>query len=91
MIVYVESNFVLELALLQKEQQSCEDILSLCEVGNVRLILPAMCLTEPPFSLDGVCNPVQNVLTGGFIFYSTQHSPPHSNYSRQHNPQIPSH
>jgi hypothetical protein len=28
MIVYAESNFVLELALLQKEHQSCQKILS---------------------------------------------------------------
>jgi len=47
MIIYAESNFVLELALLQKEHQSCQKILSLCETGNVNFVLPAMCLTEP--------------------------------------------
>lgn len=47
MNVYVESNFVLELTLLQEEHQSCEGILSLCETGNARLIIPAYCLAEP--------------------------------------------
>jgi len=47
MIIYAESNFVLELALLQAEHQSCKKILSLCQVGNVHLVLPAICLTEP--------------------------------------------
>ncbi len=47
MIIYAESNFVLELALLQKEHQSCQKMLSLCETGNVNLVLPTMCLTEP--------------------------------------------
>jgi len=47
MIVYVESNFVLELALLQAEHQSCQKILSLCELDNVHLVLPAISLTEP--------------------------------------------
>jgi predicted nucleic acid-binding protein len=47
MIVYVESNFVLELALLQEEYQSCEKLLSLGEADSIRLVLPALCLTEP--------------------------------------------
>jgi len=47
MIIYAESNFVLELALLQKEHQSCQKILSFCETDNIHLLLPAMCLTEP--------------------------------------------
>lgn len=47
MNVYVESNFVLELALLQEQQASCEEILRLCEQGKVRLIVPAYSLAEP--------------------------------------------
>jgi hypothetical protein len=47
MNVYVETNFVLELALLQSEQDSCEHILSLCEGGRTRLIIPAYSLAEP--------------------------------------------
>ena len=47
MNVYVETNFVLELALLQEQHQSCENILCLCESGRANLILPAYCLAEP--------------------------------------------
>jgi predicted nucleic acid-binding protein len=47
MNVYVESNFVLELALLQEEHESCERILMLCESGRAQLIIPAYSLTEP--------------------------------------------
>jgi predicted nucleic acid-binding protein len=45
--VYVESNFVLELALLQEQQASCEEILRLSEAGKVHLIIPAYSITEP--------------------------------------------
>ena len=47
MNVYVESNFVLELALLQKQSSSCEEILSLSEDGRIRLVVPAYSLIEP--------------------------------------------
>jgi hypothetical protein len=44
MNVYVESNFVLELALLQEEHETCENILALCERAEAKLVLPAFCL-----------------------------------------------
>ena len=47
MNVYVESNFVLELALRQEQFASCESILSLCEERHARLVLPAYSLAEP--------------------------------------------
>ena len=47
MNVYVESNFVLELALQQEQCESCESILSLGEKDRVRLVVPAYCLAEP--------------------------------------------
>lgn len=47
MRVYVESNFVIERALLQEQWRSCERILELCESGGIRLVVPAYCLTEP--------------------------------------------
>jgi predicted nucleic acid-binding protein len=47
MIVYVESNFVLELALLQEQAESCKGILELCESGHSELVLPAFCIAEP--------------------------------------------
>ena len=47
MKVYIESNFVLELALMQEQHESCEKILSLCETGTINLVLPAFCVAEP--------------------------------------------
>jgi len=44
---YVESNFVLELALVQEQHASCERILSLCEAGDIRIIVPAYSIVEP--------------------------------------------
>jgi predicted nucleic acid-binding protein len=50
--VYVESNFVLQLALLQESHASCEAILQLCEGGDARLVIPAFSLVEPYRTLD---------------------------------------
>ena len=47
MNVYIESNFVLELALLQEQSSSCEEILGLCESRGVRFVVPAYSLAEP--------------------------------------------
>ncbi len=47
MIVYVESNFVLELAFLQEEHESCLELLSLSESGDICLVLPAFSIGEP--------------------------------------------
>jgi predicted nucleic acid-binding protein len=47
MDVYVETNFVLELARLQEQQESCQELLELTETGRIKLILPAFSLAEP--------------------------------------------
>ena len=47
MIVYIESNFVLELALLQEEHRSCDYIVSLAESQTIELVIPAFSLFEP--------------------------------------------
>jgi len=47
MIIYVESNFVLELAYLQEEHESCEEILNLAQEGKIVLVLPAYSVGEP--------------------------------------------
>ena len=47
MNVYVESNFVLELALVQEQHASCEAIVGLAEAGRARLVIPAYSLAEP--------------------------------------------
>jgi hypothetical protein len=45
--VYVETNFVLELAFQQEQFVSCEQILQLCEAGRIQLVIPAYSLAEP--------------------------------------------
>jgi predicted nucleic acid-binding protein len=45
--IYVESNFVLELALVQEQHASCEEILRLSETGHAQLVIPAYSLAEP--------------------------------------------
>ena len=47
MIVYVESNFVLELAFLQEEYESCLELLRLAESQAIHLVLPAFSIGEP--------------------------------------------
>jgi hypothetical protein len=46
MIVYVESNFVLEYALHQEQFDSCVRMIELAESGQARLIVPAFCIWE---------------------------------------------
>lgn len=47
MIVYVESNYVLQLALKQEYVSSAEAILELAEEGKIDLVMPAFALSEP--------------------------------------------
>lgn len=47
MIVYIETNFVLELALEQEEFESCHDLLALTASGAIALVVPAFALVEP--------------------------------------------
>jgi len=47
MIVYVESNFVLEMAFLQEEYESCLELLRLAEARDIHLVLPAFSIGEP--------------------------------------------
>ncbi|MBX3050566.1 MAG: DUF4935 domain-containing protein [Caldilineaceae bacterium] len=47
MNVYVETNFVLELAFRQEQSTDCQSILALCEATEHTLIIPAYCLAEP--------------------------------------------
>jgi predicted nucleic acid-binding protein len=45
-IVYVETNFLLELAYLQEQLGSCEGILRLAREKSITLVLPAFCVAE---------------------------------------------
>lgn len=46
MNVYIETNFVLELAFQQEQYKWCEDILSICTSGKAQLVIPAYSLAE---------------------------------------------
>jgi len=50
-IVYIESNFVLEIALEQEQHQAANSILSFAERGKIRLLYPSFILSEPFESL----------------------------------------
>ena len=47
MRVYVESNFVLKLALAQEQAASCEGILAYRVSGGAELVVPAYAMAEP--------------------------------------------
>jgi predicted nucleic acid-binding protein len=47
MIVYVESNFILELVRFQDEAEACSEILGLAAAGRIRLVVPAFSVAEP--------------------------------------------
>lgn len=47
MIVYVETNFLLELALQQEEATQAQEILALAEREQIQLVAPALAFFEP--------------------------------------------
>jgi hypothetical protein len=47
MIVYVESNFVLEIVREQEEAVAASTILTLAESGKLKLAFPSFVLSEP--------------------------------------------
>lgn len=47
MNVYVESNFVLELALRQQQSESCQTLVDYAEKREITLVVPAYSLAEP--------------------------------------------
>jgi predicted nucleic acid-binding protein len=52
MIVYVESNFCLELVFQQEEEAQAEEILQLAEAGRLELVLPQFAVCEPFSTLN---------------------------------------
>ncbi|MEA5519425.1 PIN domain-containing protein [Limnoraphis robusta] len=47
MNVYVETNFVIELAFMQGQHESCLQIIELCRANKIHLVIPAYSLVEP--------------------------------------------
>jgi predicted nucleic acid-binding protein len=62
MRVYVETNFVLELALQQEQHEACEAILQLAEAQDIALILPACSAAEASTTLGRRKGERQNLL-----------------------------
>ncbi|MEA2415200.1 MAG: hypothetical protein QOI58_1857 [Thermoanaerobaculia bacterium] len=54
MIVYVETNFLLEIAFQQESYESCEEILRLAGNGSISLVLHACCITESYLGWHGI-------------------------------------
>lgn len=52
MKIYVETNFVLELALLQEQERSCDEIVKDCESGKATLVVPACSIAEASAALE---------------------------------------
>lgn len=44
--IYVETNYILELAFSQEQAQSCLHLLETCELGAARLVIPAFSIGE---------------------------------------------
>ena len=47
MNVYVETNFILELSLMQEQYESCLQLIELCRANKINLVIPAYSLVEP--------------------------------------------
>lgn len=45
-VVYAETNFLLELAYVQEQHASCEQLLAMAEAGHLRIVLPAFSFVE---------------------------------------------
>ena len=45
-LLYVETNYILELAFVQEQSESCQRLLEISEQGNSRLVIPAFSIGE---------------------------------------------
>jgi predicted nucleic acid-binding protein len=44
--IYIETNFIMELALEQSGHKSCEEIIQLCKRQSFSIVLPVFCIAE---------------------------------------------
>jgi predicted nucleic acid-binding protein len=51
-IVYVETNFILELALQRDEAKEADALLALAEAGDIKMVVPAFSLAEARLALQ---------------------------------------
>jgi predicted nucleic acid-binding protein len=45
-LLYVETNYILELAFAQEQSESCQRLLEISEQGNLKLVIPAFSIGE---------------------------------------------
>jgi PIN domain len=65
MNIYVESNFILEMALRQEQNQICKQIVSICKTDKAQLVIPAYCVVEPYPTIRSFANKRQSIINGG--------------------------
>lgn len=89
MTIYVESNFILEIALGQKESRYAMELLSKAENGDITLVFPAFALSEPFATVtqrDRRRKAVIRSMTG--LFEDLERSDPHRHIAESMNPVI---
>lgn len=89
MIVYIESNFILEIALEQEQLSAADAILTLAEKNMIKLAFPDFVLSEPFGRIMRERNE-QNVLYNSLVnlLSNLQRSKPHKNVMNDMEPII---
>ncbi len=89
MTIYVESNFILEIALGQEESHYAMELLSKAENGDITLAFPSFALSEPFATVtqrDRRRKAVIRSMTG--LFEDFERSDPHRHIAESMNPVI---
>ena len=89
MTIYVESNFILEIALGQEESRYAMELLSKAENGDITLAFPSFALSEPFATVtqrDRRRKAVIRSMTG--LFEDFERSAPHRHIAESLNPVI---
>ena len=89
MTIYVESNFILEIALGQEESRYAMELLSKAEHGDIALAFPSFALSEPFATVtqrDRRRKAVIRSMTG--LFEDFERSAPHRHIAESLNPVI---
>jgi hypothetical protein len=62
MNVYVETNFVVELALKQEQWASCQEIVGMAQAGRCQLVIPALALIESKSAILAKRKPIKPLI-----------------------------
>lgn len=87
MTIYVESNFILEIALGQEESRYTGELLSEAEAGSIDLAFPSFALSEP-FATITQRHRRRNTVIGSMtdLFNDLERSTPHRHVAMSLNP-----